>query len=537
MATSIQTRRAAAVEEQLKLKNALRELKSLKDLNDQLLREREDSEVELTAIIAKNTKLKAELADLNSAHALVLEERDELHEAVSSFNSCINTYDEALTKISMLENELSRAHKTIDDLQSQLQNYETQSTNNLYNEVLASSSSVPEMIVDLTCDSDSKPPRKQDGIRLNSHKKLKKYIRISKLINKTKKSIKMQKAHSTNIALHKERFHLLNKLHTYCSTWAEVRKKYEGDIRSLNEEISVLNNSLKNISMKYEMSQGQLDEQVLAADELLALGTYNLARFESLRNKCQCISEVPTDSKINNSMLLPDSLGTCLEGCTIKCAAEVPSGLSGNLSANPEKQTIIISDKLGRDFGSCISYYMQHSVINRCSPGATLDYLLNTLCEENLDCNKNVIILFGDSLKVKRSQIIKCVEKLVQLNTKTKCKFFMCAFPYSSSLTQKQNQHIHMLNLMMYNLTYRHSDAIFCFDINKFTSKFILTGENMHLPKRCKLLLASLLAYNIHDSVTSSVTMSFDSYTNSTLSTNNISIVDSSNSKPIACLN
>ncbi|CAH2216397.1 jg26436, partial [Pararge aegeria aegeria] len=114
MVPTMLTRRAAALQEQLKLKNALSELKSLKQLNADLMREQDDSEVELRSIIAKNSQLKGELADLHSAHTLVLEERNQLQEAVHSFNQCISTYDEALGRITMLEGELCSAHKTID---------------------------------------------------------------------------------------------------------------------------------------------------------------------------------------------------------------------------------------------------------------------------------------------------------------------------------------------------------------------------------------------------------------------------------------
>ncbi|XP_039751299.1 coiled-coil domain-containing protein 92-like [Pararge aegeria] len=146
MAPPMLTRRAAALEEQLKLKNALRELKSLKQVNADLVREQDDSEVELRAIIAKNSQLKGELAELNSAHNLVIEERDQLQKAVSSFEQCISTYEEALGKISMLEGELSRACSTINDLQSQLHSAEILSTNNLYDELVASSSTMPMYI-------------------------------------------------------------------------------------------------------------------------------------------------------------------------------------------------------------------------------------------------------------------------------------------------------------------------------------------------------------------------------------------------------
>ncbi|XP_039750593.1 uncharacterized protein LOC120626875, partial [Pararge aegeria] len=288
MVPTMLTRRAAALQEQLKLKNALSELKSLKQINADLMREQDDSEVELRSIIAKNSQLKGELADLHSAHTLVLEERNQLQEAVHSFNQCISTYDEALGRITMLEGELCSAHKTIDDLQSQLQNVEMQSTNNLYDELLTSSSTMP-MCIDLTCDSPcvKKTKPQIDLPFLNSHNKIKKYIRISKIIKKTQKLVKNQKKSSENLILRKERSVLLNKLNTFSLSFQSSREKYESEIQTLNDVIQQLEDSLKTMTIKYELSKKQIDEQILAADELLALGTYNMARFESLANKCQ----------------------------------------------------------------------------------------------------------------------------------------------------------------------------------------------------------------------------------------------------------
>ncbi|XP_039749111.1 uncharacterized protein LOC120625909, partial [Pararge aegeria] len=288
MVPTMLTRRAAALQEQLKLKNALSELKSLKQLNADLMKEQDDSEVELRSIIAENSQLKGELADLHSAHTLVLEERNQLQEAVHSFNQCISTYDEALGRITMLEGELCSAHKTIDDLQSQLQNVEMQSTNNLYDELLTSSSTMP-VCIDLTCDSPcvKKTKPQIDLPFLNSHNKIKKYIRISKIIKKTQKLVKNQKKSSENLILRKERSVLLNKLNTFSLSFQSSREKYESEIQTLNDVIQQLEDSLKTMTIKYELSKKQIDEQILAADELLALGTYNMARFESLANKCQ----------------------------------------------------------------------------------------------------------------------------------------------------------------------------------------------------------------------------------------------------------
>lgn len=67
-----------------------------------------------------------------------------------------------------------------------------------------------------------------------------------------------------------------------------------------------------------------------------------------------------------------------------------------------------------------------------------------------------------------------------------------------------ENNHIHKLNLILYNLTYRHSDFLY-FETNNFIRKFILTKNTLYLSKNVKLTLAKLLAFNIHDPVISSI--------------------------------
>ncbi|XP_045774265.1 uncharacterized protein LOC123873464 [Maniola jurtina] len=359
------TRKAAALEEQQKLKNALHEIKSLKQLNTQLLKEQDESEAEMRIIIARNSQLKSELANLHNAHTLLSEERDQLQLAVGSFNQCIQTYEEALGKISMLEDELSQSQQLICDLQSQIASYETQKTNNLYDELLASSSTAPVLTIDLTCDSpcaaNNKPP--SETIHLNSHKKIKKYIKIGKLIKKTKKLIKFQKLCNKNIRLRKERSDLLNKLNTYCSSLQEMRVQYETDVRSLNEEILKLENSLKTVTSQYELSQKQVGEHILAADELLALSNYNIDRLDSLIHRCECSNKVPDEMPVD-SQCIGQQKGCENNGSSLHC---------------PQRKTFVVSDGLGKDFGHLISNKLHQTVINICNPGAPYEYIIENV--------------------------------------------------------------------------------------------------------------------------------------------------------------
>ncbi|CAH0677971.1 unnamed protein product [Spodoptera exigua] len=97
-----------------KLRAVLKELESSKLLCDQLLQERDDSEVEVKNIITKNTKLKNELAELH----------------------CTETHEHALTRISQLEHDLREAHNTINKLEASKQLVQSSDTLCLYDELV-----------------------------------------------------------------------------------------------------------------------------------------------------------------------------------------------------------------------------------------------------------------------------------------------------------------------------------------------------------------------------------------------------------------
>lgn len=83
-----------------KLRAALMELESSKHLCNQLLQERDYTEVEVTKIINKNTKLKSELAELHMCHTDLLQQHDLLIKKVNTFQQCTDTHEHALTRIS-----------------------------------------------------------------------------------------------------------------------------------------------------------------------------------------------------------------------------------------------------------------------------------------------------------------------------------------------------------------------------------------------------------------------------------------------------
>lgn len=226
------TRRAASVELQMKLQNALEELKASREHCNQLMLEHEHSELEIKQAIDRNTQLKAELAELHCTHSAVLLERDQLREAVASFNECLETYEEALSKISQLESELMSAQVLIDDLQVQLDNCAFQQTDCLYNELfpyeyveceyelLDLPSNPPQIVnLDLKCESSSLLNSDSQSCKIHlSRNKFKKYIKLNKFI---RNALKLKKKETT---YRNQRRQLLKKLNNYHIVAEDNRK-------------------------------------------------------------------------------------------------------------------------------------------------------------------------------------------------------------------------------------------------------------------------------------------------------------------------
>lgn len=109
--------------------------------------------------------------------------------------------------------------------------------------------------------------------------------------------------------------------------------------------------------------------------------------------------------------------------------------------------------------------------------------------------NTNIVILVGNGANVNRRDIIQGVEKCMNLGAR---KVMLCAFPYSKNYSDIQNNKIHSLNTIMFNLTCRHSDKLLYFDCNKFINNFKLTEKVVFLPKIYRQKIATLVAYNIN---------------------------------------
>ena len=255
--------------------------------------------------------------------------------------------------------------------------------------------------------------------------------------------------------------------------------------------LSCLNSQLSNNLCTYDIETKKLQSEILNLQ--FQLKSINL-KYDEL---CK------SSSKTNNSETI---LNNTRDDSNCKL---FNADMLNNLNISKPSQTclnkhktsiLIYSDKIGQGLGSLLQYDLpNHRVSNICLPGASYRYLIDSLSSPDLDKNSTIVVYYGDSLSVKKKDLVYSINRLLDLNSKYGCKFILCALPYASNVTNEQNRHIYDLNLLIYNLTHRHSDIIFYFDLNKFiNSKFRLNKDTMYLPFKLRRRIATLLAFNIH---------------------------------------
>ncbi|KAL4718361.1 hypothetical protein ACJJTC_016677 [Scirpophaga incertulas] len=200
---TMMTRRATALCTEQKLRQALEELKHTKETCSQLLRERDESEIEIQKIIARNTQTQSELSQLHAQHVDVLQHQENLNETISCYDQQYSSYERTLQRITDLEKELSVANNQIAHYKELEQLQDTVHTENLYQE-------------HIQCSVET------GNLKLSKNK-FKKYVKVRKYILKTRKLINKEKTYYKNVNFIKERTQLLEKLDILNSTIKENR--------------------------------------------------------------------------------------------------------------------------------------------------------------------------------------------------------------------------------------------------------------------------------------------------------------------------
>lgn len=522
MSSNMLTRRALARQYDLQLKAALDELQIYKTQNEKLLKEREDSEEEVADVVDRNTELKNQLAALQIEHSAVLAELDQSRATIATFDKCADEYVVVLNRIAELESELREAHTEISNLQHECERHEAAHTQNLYEELVGSlPSAVTDMdqgaglpTVDLTGEDSTMEPS-----YFVSNKKLKKYIKIRKFIKRTHKLIGSKNSLQKNVQLVKERNVLINKLKT-CSLKLEAKNNlYDSVTQSLQSDISRLELALRDISTKYESSKQEMSEQVRVASKLVDMCHENEERFNSLitNHMCSCSHATPLDKSIAAlPPLAPAGPGLrtppprraapaplAPRAAPVAPAAETRAPARCSLAAGhgasvaqPGPTTVIYSDEIGAGFGAALGQLLRQKVINHCLRGATLQQIAERLLNDSFDTSTTLIIMLGNSIDIKKSQLEVLLQALSNIEQHGIGKIILCALPYSKIVSDEHNNSISKINAVLYNATCYNCNYHF-FDSNKFIKHFRLYRDRMYLSRKCRLAVAKLLAFNI----------------------------------------
>lgn len=486
MTSSILTRSAVMKDLERKLKLTLDELQSVKNLNNNFLKERDDVEEEIEAVNNNNFKLKRELAELHCLYLDVVSQRDKLQVEVSSFQQCSDTHDLALNHICELKTSLHEARKSISVLEESKNLSELNATQNLFQQLVVGENSKlsSEYVSDKCCTCNNRT------IEFSTHRKLKKYLKAKRMI--AKNCIKRQKLTLQCNKYRRERYHFISSINSLEEQLIESRYLYDRDTQAL--QLNLLNLEKDYIAMRrmYEDCQQLLRNQEIQLDTIHSLANYNENRLQSLTNKFECADSATT----HTDCLLPlrdSDVYTQEESYSV--GTKQPHTLTHSNMTKDCRKVYIFSDGIGIGLGSLMTNHTDQTIVNICTPGSKLSNLIHMLETTSIDKQSTIIIFYGDSFSVTRKDIINLTEVMMLLQTRLGCKFIIGAFPYSYMMTERQKSEVHNLNMIIYNTTHCHDDILFI-DTNMFISRFYLTRDTCYLPNYYKTQLAKILAYS-----------------------------------------
>lgn len=486
------TRKACDLEAKLKLATA--ELKESNEIRRQLLQEQEDSESEMIAILGQNQTLKKHLAELHTKYEELLEQKERLQSSLQSVDHCHEAYEEALQRNKDLHQELSECRLKMDNLELKL----VPSANNfssldLQTELQNSMSNFS--VLDLTT-----PNCKNKSVMKGSNR-IKKYVKLNNFIKKSEKKLKIHRKVFDNAKLCKEKCNLKEELNSCYNLIG--RNSLELD--DLSEKIVDLEKSLHDMTCKYKKAEKEVLDNLEKIDNIVDVVNNDTIYVQVCNNSSQ------TDPLICENLPLditPPSVPTLscapvaqhVQIHDTQCPVRQPA------HCRQTRRTVIYSDGIGMGMGLLLGNKLNQNVINNCFPNTPLDQFTKCIkSDTSLDKNTTLVLHLGDSSNIKRLDLINLLEILLEKVNQGLSKLIVCAFPYAKSLSECENQRIFKINLLIYNLTCRHSDVLY-FDTNNFISDFSLSRGTMYLSSSSKLMIAKLLAYNIFDSVISSIT-------------------------------
>ncbi|CAH0695493.1 unnamed protein product [Spodoptera exigua] len=415
------------------------------------------------------------MALLNIQHTEAIEARDRLQFVVDEFKQCSEEYETTLNDKTLLKQQLHEANSQISELEILNLNITAGLNNSLFSELVSAQASqlqYSDVNLDLnpltsnqTTDNDACHPVKFVS---SSHKKLKKYIRISKFITKTNRLVKRQKFFIKNVKLNRERFQLLKQLSLYSSKLNQSARKYETDTQSLQSELEQLTSKLEIMSNKYSASERQMREYMLAMNELVS-------SQEKQCEKCTPDAILPALSVPACETTLPHGKGLLFNNC------------------NPSNHNIgIFSDEIGKNLGSMLTNELPgQSTFNHCMPGCSFGNILDKINKYRFNPDSTLIIMCGNRGSLNKKSLINFHNSLAKLNLK---QIIIFALPYIKSLPQEENNSRYKINTTLYNLSINTN--IHFIDTNNYVGLNIYrTKDRYYLSKYYLRQIAMSLSY------------------------------------------
>lgn len=279
----------------------------------------------------------------------------------------------------------------------------------------------------------------------------------------------------------------INKKDLKISSLRHALDKQHQSVKShvKNENVNITKQNLCTKKIAYNncvTADKETQEDILASDNLINMTDNNAAQYDSSYNYTNCDSR-PAHTHSPAPAPQPP--------------AEPIQHTIEHTRVNNNITTHVYCDRLGKDFGPLLNVEVHSSVINHCMPNATYSQVINSIVNnEQIHSNTNIVILIGNSQNIRKKDIISGFDRLFKLGFK---KIMHCAFPYSASLSTEQNDHIHSMNTLLYNMTCNCDNQLIFFDVNKFINNFTLTKDTMYLRRSIRLRLAKLIAYNLNN--------------------------------------
>lgn len=451
MAKSAMTRAATLKCLEEKLRYTLDQLKTQENLNAQLLREREESELEMKHVLDRLSKMKSELKEQHMELLDTTDHRDTLQRLLEEGDQCRLVHNESLYEIEDLRRVLDQAQSKIISLEQQLCNYKLDSTLQSYNAMIK---------------------HKDVNSKFQSRKQLKKFLRLSRSMCKNSKLLKKYRV-SVN-TLRQSNLRLKDDLISNNELLLNTIGSYEQEAQVFQEKIVVLESKLERISQDYSLAQAELSDHTTAMSQLVDMCNENEQRFNSLLNNYSCNNCLEMQQNIPNNNNIPKYKST-------------PSS------------SVIFSDEIGRGLGSTLNWFSKDRITNLCFPNMSYCELYLQMIKNYDICNKKVVLMCGSSHNVDKVDILNLFDWIGRIHSnKLPTQLTLVTFPYFRNVNNQENALIYEKNCLLLHLS-KSFDFVQVIDLNSFINKSFMTRDrSTSIAIRSRYILAKLLACNFN---------------------------------------